>query len=405
MSGYLLLASLTSLFSTSTTIYSILMRGLIATTSIFLIFKAKKNNFSPLKSLLIKGFLFFWFIYFSRILFETFFNKDLLSQPPYYYWLWGAGTSFLPFFAISITLQNEQTIDKIRQLLYHCYFAASIFSILGGSTSAINQTTNIFEETGRLRLDSIDPISLGNLGATLSILSIWSILHIKNLHFIKKYLYFTLGLSAGLYLLLSSNSRGPLVSFGVCLLFISIFSNGRIKIFSTLLLITATIGLPYITLFLEKNYNIMTYSRLFNQIQSEDASTQARIQMHQNAIEGISSNPLFGYGLEEYIGKFHPHNIFLESFIATGLLGGTFFIFISIYLLYISIKIYRNNRTLGWASLLFIQYLVGAQFSGSLVNSSYFWISSGLIISINHISKFKNMKFNPNNSYINRYTY
>lgn len=387
MSGYLVLASLTSLIGTSTTLYSILMRSLIAAASIALIIKARLFSHPSLIPLIAKGFLFFWLIYFLRILHETLFNEDLLSQPPYYYWLWGAGSSFLPFLAVSISLPNDQIIEKIRQSLYHFYLASGIFSILAGSTSAINQTTNILEETGRLRLDSIDPISLGHLGATLSTLSIWSILNIQNSNSAKKYLYLIVGLLTGLYLLLSSNSRGPLLSFGACLLFITIFSSGRKKIFSMLLLTAGVTGLPFITQFLEENFNIMTYSRLFNQMQSEDASTLARIQMHQNALDGIASNPLFGYGLEEYIGKFHPHNIFLESFIATGLFVGIFFILICTYLLYISIKLYNNQRMAGWCSLLFIQYLIGAQFSGSLVNSSYFWITAGLIISIKNITK------------------
>jgi O-antigen ligase len=126
----------------------------------------------------------------------------------------------------------------------------------------------------------------------------------------------------------------------------------------------------------------------------ELGTDNAREKLLKKGFDAFIDNPFFGKSMLFDKGLFkgsYPHNLIIEAFMATGLLGGLFFLFYIIKCFKISIKLIINNSQISWISLFFFQFLIFAMFSGNLFKSYLFWYSSILIITVS--SEITNHKF------------
>ena len=111
-------------------------------------------------------------------------------------------------------------------------------------------------------------------------------------------------------------------------------------------------------------------------------SSMVRFQIYINAWKQFIDNPLIGGGLVVSPYGGYPHNLFLESFMATGVLGGICFTIYTLYCLIASLRLLRGRSDFGWVSVLFMHYLIYAQLSSSLVTNSFYWVSSAAVVSL-----------------------
>ena len=131
--------------------------------------------------------------------------------------------------------------------------------------------------------------------------------------------------------------------------------------------------------YLEETLGISAYDRLFS---SDVAADSSRELLYGVAFQEFSMSPFTGAGLEVRGLQTYPHNLIIESLMATGIAGGVIFLFLVICLSLSTLKLYKKNPEGGWIPLLFVQYLIASQFSGALYSSTYFWLAVGLLIGL-----------------------
>jgi O-antigen ligase len=98
-----------------------------------------------------------------------------------------------------------------------------------------------------------------------------------------------------------------------------------------------------------------------------------RIELMQNAWSQFLDAPAFGSALVELKSGFYPHNVIIESFMATGLPGGMAFTVLVVATSLAALRISWSNSPIAWVGLIYLQYLSGAQVSGALSTSDTMW--------------------------------
>lgn len=387
--GYFMIAALSSFFGVGGGGASLVFRALVAILSIILILNNLRTPSSVLQKQAFVAFLLGWLLYFGRILHDTVLVSLPLSQDVWYYWFWGAGASAIPMFALAMVPVSESSLKKLLGWVFALCWISALIVCMSGSSFVEGDGAGDLVDTGRLRLDSLNPILLGHLGCLVCMQSICVFMLKLSRSFWVRLVLLSAGVGVGGYLLVASNSRGPLVSFVLCFAFLVFAMRGRAKIGVILAGVGALVFFVPAAIFLEDSYGFTTYSRLFSQSRTDDVSSQIRLESYKGAIEGFLSNPLFGSGLEDRMTGYYPHNIILESFMATGVLGGSMFLFAIVVLLVFAFRSSRQAPGTIWIALAYVQFVVGAQFSGSIANSSYLWVSVGGLLSIRYVNRLR----------------
>lgn len=374
--GYTIVAGLTSLVDLANMPVSAALRTITAGAALLIILKNMFEKRSKSTNYFLVAIAFFWCLYILRLFEATAMSDVPMWHGPYYYWMWAMLGCAIPMFGLAIYPTYNEDLDSIFLWIYLLFLIAGVLAVIGASNYA-----------GRLHLESLDPISLGHLGATICILPIWALIYRGGGTPLYRF-GMALGVILGFYLLVSANSRGPLVAFGMLLAFLILVSRGRYALL--LIAISAGVVILFVplSLLLEYEFGIQTFSRLFGQSFFEEINVSIRLEMYREAIEGVIAHPLTGLALELPDRKSYPHNIILEAFMAVGILGGGAFLVVVVGLVVKGIVLSRHHPEQGWIVLIFIQNLIGAQFTGALYSTTSFWISVGAMISLTCTSRY-----------------
>lgn len=110
------------------------------------------------------------------------------------------------------------------------------------------------------------------------------------------------------------------------------------------------------------------------------SSSVIRIKLWMDGIKQFINSPIFGSGLNLETVNFHPHNIFIEVLITTGIIGFIpFLIFIGlVFRKAFWIARYRPNKY--WLVVVFIQAFTQHMFSGGIYAASWLAVGSALVI-------------------------
>jgi len=323
----------------------------------------------------------FWGLYFFRLFLDTALVPTGLRLHPSEYLMFAVGVSFLPmlpFFihtsartrqrALALTLAMAGTAVSLG-------LSTALLSLLSGDTSVL--------ERGRLAIATLNPISFGHLGASMVLLAAAALLSARTNTFRGSLaLLSVVGLGLGVTVL--SGSRGPLLALfvGLAVLFLSALRRDmqlRVVVVGVVLLvggfyggtiIQERLGFGVLTRFQESGAQLTGQSSL------------ERLQLMRDTWQQVLEHPLVGSGLEERNSHSYPHNVVLESFMATGVLGGSMFVTLLIMSVIATWSVVRRQRQSAWIAALYSQYLIGAQVSGSLYGSSAMWIVMASIVTI-----------------------
>lgn len=134
----------------------------------------------------------------------------------------------------------------------------------------------------------------------------------------------------------------------------------------------------------------------------QNQSNYERLLMWQSATNMFIEHPLFGVGVgnyhEQYITNYrfpysredqwHPHNVPLAMFSETGLIGGTSYVFLFVYLYYSAISTYLKTKSISSFAYLMcllaysINCLTDSMFCGHNIKSSttFFWLFTGFYL-------------------------
>lgn len=315
----------------------------------------------------------FWGLYISRIVIDGFLNPEVLRLSLGEYLLYAIGMSLLPALALSIKL--DDFILK-RALIWIIILGAlgSAFNIwLIISNKALMALSDL--TASRQSIDTFNSIGLAHLGVTVSILSAWMFVRAETHGLIKHALLiicFLIGAGAAL----AGASRGPLLVLALTLPMISYMGiknlHGKNLLRLSVIIIVFLSALTWLVM---NSETIVAFSRMQNSLFSDDA----RMDLYAAGWELFLNNPILGAGTEPL--GFYPHNVILESFMLYGVFSGLLFVTVVVISLLAAVKIFFRCPRKSWVSLLYLQFLVGAMFSGGLYTNMSMWTLMVLVVS------------------------
>ncbi len=251
---------------------------------------------------------------------------------------------------------------------------ALLLVAMGGAVSAtavlmhvlgLGMDRSLTELTGRLSFEAVNPITLGHVAATTLIASLCLTRH--RLGVLRIGLVIVAALAAGACLLLTA-SRGPALVFALCMLVFALLTGPWRWIVLTMLLLMPA-GLN------ERSALWLRFVGI-----AEDESTSERLQLQSNAISQFLTHPLFGGAFIDPDLLTYPHNLFIETAMALGVIGlGTLMLALVRAGLRAIKQISHGNFLV---PLLFLQYLLAAQLSGAIYGNSGLWTTMVLLVSL-----------------------
>lgn len=350
--------------------FSIPYRIFIIVFSLFIIYRERRNV--SFKNVSIISLALFWIFYIIKLIYS--FNNYSFNQ--------------------EVLLSKNENIFRILfmillpsiALLCINYNKIDFKSIAKYSVTILCGLLVINYIYGYIKLDHIFStyyIMYGHIGASLFIISLFLLLFCKK-DYNSFFLFFCLFL--GLFNVIQSMARSPIVAIAVCSLYMIILKENKKYLLYIITLILLFIGL----IILHEHYGneqITSFNRMYKSIAHGD--TSSRGPLYSRAIEIFNLNRWFG-GRILFEDGVHPHNIFLELLMGTGILG------LIIYFLKfwpvvknaaLFWKIQKGNIYYKLIFALFLQYFTLVQTSCNLFNIPEFLYFSSMIIGIGYTAK------------------
>lgn len=369
--GFPVLAALTSFLGVSSTEFSIALRTLAAAFSVILLLKWKRgsNDFAVLL------FSIFWIAYFVRLYLSTLLDLEDLRRPEQFYWIWAFGACFLPTLAV-LAHQNSDIFENIYCWLVLLSVVAVMVSLGTGDTLVQGLDGHVYD-INRLNLGSLNPISLGHLGVTCALLGICGFVSrkFKNRHFWMP----ASAIALGLTVVILANSRGPIVAFCICVLFLILGGARRLGAY---VVVGTLLGFAVLVYVFQVGavFSATGVLARFSGVVSVDAAVGGRIIALQGAVEQFLGSPIFGDAIEEKTTGFYPHNVLVEAFMATGFVGGIPFLTFILLAMLRSWRMVRSGSEDLWVGLLAMQYFLAAMTSGAIYSVHGMWVLLALAI-------------------------
>jgi O-antigen ligase len=245
-----------------------------------------------------------------------------------------------------------------------CLFGASIYA--QGAMTAFGV------EEGRLSLDSMGPIQVGHLGATCCIVAM--ALRGRSRALLRLCLFI-----GGLLVMGFSGTRSALLAVIVCLGLLSYKKS--VAGFVRMLIVVFAFVLVATVYWYSDSGDIAVVERLTRLADASDDSGSGRLDIYAETVSEIARHPFIGPGLTYLRSGFYPHNLFLEAYFATGVVGGTLVV---IYLGLALASAWRHfmhgEPQMLLPSLLFLQYFIASMMSGAIYAWGQLWFLGALLL-------------------------
>lgn len=380
IAGYPLISILPLLLKTESQPISVSFRAFVLALSIAIIIFVigKKRSY---KGIFWLPLLVFWSFYIFRLVSDTILFPINLGFEVSTYYSFIFGVSLIPMLAFFMVSTDEQTLKRAFNMTVVVVTVASIIALYFNFTVALVENLKMLN-VGRMYSETLNPISLGHLGVSSVLLSSFFLLLNKTASWLHKGFFISL-LLLGLFTTGLAASRGPAMALivGIIILIFSEFqlkTSLRILSFSTIFFTTIYVGAYYI----EETFGFLIISRVQTTI--DEGGDLNRFQLFTDAWNQFLDNPLLGSALEELNSQYYPHNVVIESFMATGFIGGTAFCLLIVMSLIATFRLMRTQVNNKWIALLYVQYLTGALFSGALWASNTMWCLMVAVVSLSY---------------------
>jgi hypothetical protein len=334
------------------------------------------SNYSPAKM----GLFVFISIYSLRLVYDVSndsINKILTKEPQEYLLMWFLVSLLPAFYFLKIHSKSS-----LRLCLYASCATLMISSVL---FILVQESSLLLQQQGRLASEVINPVSVGHIGTSLACLSTFIFFN-SHANLNSKYIKFVASLSLilSLYVIYLAASRGPFISF-VAISLLSIIgyvrnTSSRKSVFLLISIVVFSVTVAFATGIF--NSDSAFSGRVIGlddgrNIDYTSESNEGRQDLHAIAIALIFKslpNLIFGFGIEiPNVG--YPHNVILEAFLSTGILGGAIFTTLYIYTFIKSSILLLNQNTyeFSWIGILCLQYLINGLLSGNLYQGTMLW--------------------------------
>lgn len=373
LAGYPLVAAFTHAMGVENNPVSLAYRGGLSVAFLICVNNLRSLRLQRHSDLVVTLLVVFIIAYAFRIFYSTLISNENLSRAVEFYYIWGIIGCLFPT-AITVLQKRSPDFSAFFGLVFFMFLSACVLALLFGSSSKLSES-GYLHATGRFQLVALNPISLANAGATLCLLSIWRVWNYeRNVTYVWRWLYLG-SFMLGLYLIFLTGSRGPLIS-----LMVGLFSMFYFQSFGRKIVLIIAVCLFVVASFTYMAHqaevlNIGTITRFSFTGSSDDRSTQGRLISVSSALRDAIDNPLLGAQLEERITRWYPHNLFVEALMATGLVFGSMFIFVTLSVVRMSLFAIRHRYSYSWVSLIFLQHFAQGMFSSGLYTAIDFWVS------------------------------
>lgn len=334
----------------------------------------------------------FFLIYSVRLFVDTSF-LDIPMKNEYthmYLYLYYYALTVLPcisLFAVKDQLNFSQIVKysgvflvliNISYLLYFVSQGSGTFLLMLSSRAEVYSDTL---EGGTV----INPIIVGVFGASLALFEISKLVQLIKVSFARKFfglLFITMGIAN----IMLGASRGPVLILILGSVILGAFYFKYRYFQASKLLSLVGIGFVFLYIFqvfvgsLFSDSEIFLFKRLSDSVGSN--VKEARDYSFQGAINDFLDSPIIGKQFVGTYDNFYPHNIYLEVFMATGVLGALFFYW-ALYQVFHTQKLLWRMQLPEYYLPLFIigiaNLIVGLT-SGGISTSQQFWIFLTLLI-------------------------
>jgi hypothetical protein len=379
---------------------NIFFRSIVAITSLFLItiMLIKKSHIVLNKIIWL---LIMWWIFYSlRIIIDLSRGVKFADYGNEFVYGITFGNILLPIIAVIL---NKETFN------YNFFYKWSFNFILIGSTlilisllilskgdftQLVNSRLELVNEAGNSNDNIVlNAILIGFYGEILFILSFNNLLSPTG-RFSKILNY--ISLSIGLILLFFGSSRGPFISTVLIsfLLYLSNFYYKKYKIIYLLknilylLILIFTLKLTFLKNVSTEDFAMLRRITQFIEDRKSNENDD-RLNSINSAWQDFKDSPVFGKQFVGTLDGYYPHNVFVEIFMATGLIGACLFFPILFYSIFKAFKfLFSRNKFKIQIAILFFPCLFSLLTSGSLFQGVEFWLMTTLVIITNN----KNLK-------------
>lgn len=344
----------------------------------------------------------FWILYSIRLIYDREYIGIKFGASSLKFYSIAFGSCLFTALAIILNtryvkLQVAKRIFYVTILLACISIILTILKVYGSLNLAVIASRAAFYiEVEGEEIAVLNPITISFSGELLAIFSLASILLFKNTRIAN--FFYTISFFLGLFVLILGASRGPLFVAVILLtfLFLIYFWYVRktqmffLKLFTTplvLLLLFIQFVLPNVAW---KDIEIVNRLLLFAEGQST-GDKEVRNYLWESAWQQFLEHPILGDQFLERTYSHYPHNIYLESLMATGIIGGTIFLSLIVYLLVLVLRHVLNRQKVVIFSLLLLSTLLANLTSGSLFGNISLWV---LIAFIGSIPKKEVLSFN-----------
>jgi len=319
-----------------------------------------------------------WLMLLGRVFLDTVFDPlpGEPGMPVSQYLLLSIGAGFLPALAF-LEIPTTATLDvarRVTEVLGAVALAALLYLGLRGAFEG-----RIFS---RLSTEILNPISVGHLGTSVFLVTLAGLATSRGLAKLLRMLLIVLSL----VVVVASVSRGPIVA--ALLLAIVHVLLGQVRRGLSLgglllrigMIAGAVVLFAAAIVFIESTTNAQITSRFYGGF--GDASSQERMLLFRGAWQQFSEQPLLGHAYVELGLMTYPHNLVLETMMATGVVGLAVLLLVLLGAMLASGRVLLADARTAWPALLLLQYLIALMFSGSILLDGRFWAMLFAVLAI-----------------------
>lgn len=334
---------------------------LICLITIFLNFKSKFKLNVVIKILLI-----FWLLLLIRFFYDMYFRTDVyvFADKKLQIILYMIPMTLIPMYSV---MKSYKSID-FNKLLFWTYI---LFAISICMTYFSNVSFQEEESMDRLNANNaLNTINAGHFGLTALLLSLY-FLTSKKLVMIKKMGVCLIGIIA-LLIMFRAGSRGPILSL-IGVVGVWILGASKKKTLNiTILLFFCLLG--YI--FIDYIFQFIGYISPMLEARLNSGNVEDQLYGRDNllttAFNCFLENPILGKNFAIYWGDgtmIYAHNVFFDSIMQLGIIGGVMIIYILWKSVVKIIKLINIRSPYFWIGLILMQNIMGVMVSGAIYES------------------------------------
>jgi len=336
----------------------------------------------------------FWVFYASRVSFDLYRG---ISFAVYSNWTVvgiGFGNILAPLIAV-ILYKKYIKAENIATFIFWILFVANVLVLTcfliqnnGFTPELLIRRPHIYQYNNyniSTTQAILNPIQIGYYGGLLALSSLYFFWFVKK----RSTIVVLFGIVLGLAMLILGASRGPFVSFLFSLLIMLYY---KLKVSKSLIIqVSKILIFVFVSVFVVKNTvakkfsidDFSMFSRMSSFVEERKRNKEeARDVVFRNAWNDFLDRPLAGKYFVTSVERHYPHNIIIEVFMATGVIGAFLYFGFFIPLLYNLARVITNamGPKMFFMGILLMPILVGNMFSGSLFQSVDLWIVMTLFL-------------------------